>query len=130
MPHEAVGEALIGCSLPAGQIYTLGDEAGEGKASDEALFRVLFEGYEEGMHGVEASAVYLSARENICELAVFLCYGDTKDTLNMCLKRGDFLSRYEPNTHSLSMVKGRYVLFAAGENPNSLLDALGRALDK
>ena len=129
MPSVAVSEALAGCALPSGRVYTLW-ESEQGDRSDEDMFRLLFDGYETGMAGVRCSSVYLSAREGLCEMAVFLCYGDTMDTVDMCQRRGEFLVRSDKDVQYMTSVKGKYVLFAVGEHPETLLAALSRAVDR
>ena len=128
MPSAIVSEALAGCTLPSGQVYTLW-ESEQGDRSDEDTFRLLFDEYETGMAGVRCSAVYLAARERLCEMAVFLCYGDTMDTVDMCQRRGEFLVRSDKDVQYMTSVKGKYVLFAVGEAPEALLAALSRAVD-
>ena len=128
MPIVAVSEAAAGCALPSGRIYALG-EGTSGRQRDEDVFRLLFDEYETGMAGVRSSSVYIAAREQLCEMAVFLCYGDTEETVDMCQRRGEFLSRNGKGVQYMTAVKGKYVLFAAGEDPDALLSALGRAVD-
>ena len=128
MPSAVVSEALAGCTLPSGRVYALG-AAKTGKQSDEDMFRLLFDEFETGMAGVRCSSVYLSAREKLCEMAVFLCYGDTMDTVDMCQRRGEFLARSNVDVQYMTAVKGKYVLFAVGEDPETLLSALSRAVD-
>lgn len=128
VPSCVIGEALAGCTLPSGQVCTLG-ESRAGKQSDEDVFRLLFDGYETGMAGVRCSSMYLSAREDLCEMAVFLCYGDTMDTVDMCRRRGEFLARNNMDVQYMITVKGKCVLFAVGQEPKVLMTALGRALD-
>lgn len=128
VPSAIVSEALAGCALPSGQVYTLGEQK-QGNQSDEDTFRLMFEEYETGMLGVRCSAVYLSARDRLCEMAVFLCYGDTKDTVDMCQRRGEFLARSDKDVRYMTAVKGKYVLFAVGDDPEVLLSALRRAVD-
>ena len=128
MPSAVIGDALAGCILPSGRVYMMG-EMKTGKQSDEDVFRLLFDGYETGMAGVRCASVYLSARESLCEMAVFLCYGDTEDAVDMCQRRGEFLARSDRDAQYMTAVKGKYVLFAVGEDAEALLSALRRAVD-
>lgn len=129
LPREAVGEVLVGCSLPSGVVYT-SDEAGRGmELTQEMLFR-LFGDCAEIMSGVESCAIYLSARETVCEMGVFYCYaaGEARQVAELCLARGEELARYDDAIVSKVTLKGRYVLWAASEDPEPIVAALGRAV--
>ncbi len=129
MPCDALGEVLVGCALPSGTVYALGEGEGGIALTDELLHR-LFGDCEEKISGVESGAVYLSARESVCEAAVFYCYaaGETREVVELCRERGELLARYEASVSCEVAVKGRYVLFAASEDPKPILAALARAV--
>ncbi len=129
MPNDALGEALVGCALPSGTVYTLG-EGGGGIALTQDLLSRLFGDCEEAVSGVEYGAIYLSARETVCEAAVFYCYaaGEARDMAELCLARGEALARYDDVIVSKVTVKGKYVLWAACEEPETVVAALARAV--
>ena len=129
MPSKAVSEALAGCALPSGTVYVLG-EGEQGVVLTEELLGRLFGDCEEGFGGVSSGALYLSARESICEAAVFYCYAasETREVAELCHARGELLARYESSVSAAVVVKGRYVLFAASEEPEPILAALSRAI--
>lgn len=125
-PSAAMGEVLVACALPSGTVYTLGEETGV--ALDEDLEEVLFG--KDTLDGVRRGALYLSAREKLCEAAIFECYSVTeaKKLAELCLRRGEWLGQYEPAVTTGVCLRGRWVLWAAAESHESLLGALSRAV--
>lgn len=128
-PIAALGEALACCQLPSGTVYTRSGEEGGADLTGEMQDR-LFDGGEDALRGAQSFALYLSARERVCEAAIFYCYsaGEAKKIAELCLARGEELKRYDGGILSQVAVKGKYVLFAACEEPDTVVSALGRAL--
>lgn len=121
-PSTAMGELLASHSLPSGVVYT--SELGGDKMLTELL------GASE-LEGVESFALYLSARGKVCEVAVFACYskGEARELAELCAKRGAFLSRHESGVSSKILVKGSYLLWAASDDPNTLISTLSQAVN-
>ncbi len=127
MPREVLSEAMVGCALPSGVVYAFGDESGITAPSD--LLNTLVGG-EAALGGVKNAAFYLSAREEVCEAAVLLCYtaSEARDAVSLFQARGDLLMRYAEDVRACVSVKGKYLLFAAGKDAPKILAALERAV--
>ena len=129
MPIEVVSDAVAGCALPAGVIYDshVGSDS-EGYLS-EHLLKTLFGECGENMKQVESCAIYMTAKQDVCEAAVFRCYSSagTGEIVEMCLYRSGILERYAPDTKTGITVCGRYVFWAAGKNADGIISALKRA---
>ena len=121
-PSEAMGELLASHSLPSGVVYT--SESG----GEEMLVQIL--GTDE-LQEVESFALYLSARDRVCEAAVFSCYskGEARALAELCTKRGEFLARRDKGVASKVLVKGKYLLWAVSEDPDALVRSLGDAIN-
>ncbi len=126
-PREAIGALLAAHELPSGVVYA--DEAGDDTAARAMLFQMLGE-CEQELEGAEAFALYLSARETVCEVAVFDCYtkGEARELAALCLARGEFLMQHGKGVTSKVLVKGRYLLWVASEDPDTLIATLSRAV--
>ncbi len=94
------------------------------------LLRMLGE-CEAELGGVRSCSFYLSARGDVCEVAVFDCYsaGAARELATLCLARGELLARHDADVGSRALVKGKTLLWAACTNPDPLVDTLARALN-
>ena len=123
-PDAAIGALLAAHSLPAGVVYGADLEG-------EAMFFRLFGSTEKEMDGIRSFGLYLSAREAVCEVAVFDCYtkSEARELAELCAERGDFLARRENTVSSKVLIKGKYLLWAACEDPDILVATLSRAVN-
>ena len=87
MPREVVSGAIAGCSLPAGVVYNSDAESDSKEYLSEHLLTTLFGKCEENMKKAESCAVYMTARQDVCEAAAFLCYSSdgTGKIVDLCL---------------------------------------------
>ena len=124
-PSSIVGEVLASVPFPSGRIYDSGvDETSERYMSSELIsnhFGVGSDTYEFSL--IDSCAVYLSARDEPCELAVFLCRAksDTAIIADMCLERIELLHDYFGSLGINYRVEicGKYVVMAVCDKPET-----------
>ena len=128
LPREVLSEAMMGCALPSGAVYTVGE--GEGGISPPSDLLSVIVGGEALLEGVKSGVFYLSARAEICEAAVLFCYtaSEAREAAELCQARGALLMQYAEGVSACVSVKGKYVLFAAGKDASKILAALERAV--
>lgn len=132
LPSEMIGGFLAGQALPAGTVYTTEAQEESHSFVSPTLLLSLFGHCKEEMTLVESGAIYLSARDEICEVYVFLCYAasGSEKISELCLARVDMLKKHRPELESCVAVNGRYVLFTVGEQAEHLMRDLRHVVRK